>query len=149
MPPSCQRRWVALLALAVLAIGARTATAEELRIGGRTIRLEVPRGWCRLDPADGADATVLRTAESLQARNRIVMMFADCRELAGLRNGSYRGYVSGGTIMLPMTQGSVAALGYASRAAYVDAVARFLGDIDDTTLLSEAGARRERQGRPR
>ncbi len=62
------------------------ARAETLTLGGRTVILEPPAGYCALDPALQSEADLIAFNEKMQQpRNHLVMQLADCGELADFR----------------------------------------------------------------
>jgi hypothetical protein len=78
---------------AVLAAAATGATASETVIGGVSINLPVPPGFCELSASNPADNNMITTIGGLVAKagNKLLNMAADCQQLASWRahKGNY------------------------------------------------------------
>lgn len=76
-----------LVFVAVLAAVSTTATASETVIGGVSINLPVPSGFCELSASNPADNRMVTTISGLVAKggNKLLNMSADCQQLADWR----------------------------------------------------------------
>jgi hypothetical protein len=73
----------------VLAAATTAATAAETTIGGVSIKLPPPVGFCDLSESNPADKRVVTTISGLvaQSGNTMLVMSADCQQLADWRAG--------------------------------------------------------------
>jgi hypothetical protein len=146
-----RRPWAALLPMlaALAAAGAPLSSprAEDFTFAERSIRLTVPGGWCRLDPAKPADAPVIQRAEQLQQGiNHVVLVFADCQQLGALHSGNLHGYLTNGAIMIPLQRGRIVTASFATRAEFIASIAREIGAIDVEKIRAELRERFARAG---
>jgi len=138
------RAGVASITFLVLAagLGISAARAEALTLGGRTVILEPPAGYCALDPERQNEADLIAFNEKMQQpRNHVVMQLADCGELEEFRAGKRQSFDRYGQYFVPVTDGAVTpAAGY-TRAAYLAEAARELPKLDSGALMDEVTAK--------
>jgi len=73
--------------IAVLATAAPAAMAADAVIGGVSIKMPAPRGFCELSASNPADKRMVTTVGGLveKAGNKLLVMSADCQQLADWR----------------------------------------------------------------
>ena len=138
------RARVASIALLVFAagLGVPAARAETLTLGGRTVILEPPAGYCALDPNRQNEADLIAFNEKMQQpRNHVVMQLADCGELEEFRAGKRRSFDRYGQYFVPVTDGAVTPAADYTRAAYLAEAARELPKLDSGALMDEVAAK--------
>jgi hypothetical protein len=66
-----------------------SASARDAAVGGVLIALSPPEGYCELDAANAADATMIAAVEGMLGRtdNRLLLFSAECGQLADWRAG--------------------------------------------------------------
>src|SRR5579863_2637458 len=68
----------AFLIYSIIAL-APAASAEPFVLGGRTVMLAPPRGFCALDPHRPKEAAIIALNEQMQQpRNHVILQLADC-----------------------------------------------------------------------
>jgi len=117
---------------------ASAARADTFTLGGRTVVLEPPQGFCALDAKRPKEAEVIALNETMrQPRNHVVLQLADCDELAGFRKGERQGFERYGQYFTPVSDAAMTlAAGY-TRAAYLAAAAEELPKPDSAMLADE------------
>lgn len=141
--PRLTHRWLLMLALAGSgSLLSSSARAEDFSFAGRSIRLDAPAGWCRLDPKNEADDQLIQNARRIQdGRNYVVLVFSDCQQLGALHSGNLTGYLATGAILIPLQHGQIAAVPNRSRAGFIDEVTRELGAVDMDQIRDELRGR--------
>jgi hypothetical protein len=137
-----ERGWVAILpSLALVVAGGvpiSAPRAELFTFAERSIQLDMPRGWCRVDPKKPSDAPLFHNLEAMQqGRNQIVMVFADCQQLGAAHSGTFKGFLVNGAIMIPLQSGRIATVPNASRADFAAEAAREFGAVDIDKMRGE------------
>jgi hypothetical protein len=95
-------RLFAVVAFVLLAASAR-AESVTVDVNGAEIALSTPAGHCALDRAHPAERGVLKTVErAVASSNRVLLGFADCSQLAELREGRRRLLDDFGQYMTPL-----------------------------------------------
>ena len=124
--------------IVVLAALASSAHADTFKLGGRTVLLELPRGFCALDPKRPKEAEIIDLNEQMQQpRNHVILQLADCDQLAGFRAGERQVFDRYGQYFTPATSGAAKfASGY-TRQAYLAAAAQELPKLDSGLLLDQ------------
>jgi len=140
--PGIERGRAALLPmLAVLAASGMPLSsprAELFTFAERQVQLDMPRGWCRIDPKKSTDAGFYQHLEAMQqGRNQIVMVFADCQQLGAAHSGTLKGFLVTGAIMIPLQGGSIAPVPSADRAQFAADAAREFGAVDIDKMRGE------------
>jgi len=127
----------AFLFCSVVAL-ASAASAESFTLGGRTVMLEPPKGFCALDPDRAKEAAIITLNEQMQQpRNHVILQLADCDELAGFRTGERQNFERYGQYFTPASPEAIKlASGYA-RATYLAAAAQELPKLDSRMLVDE------------
>ena len=76
-----------LVFVAVLATAATGAIAADAVLGGVSIKLPPPKGFCEMSASNPADKRMVTTVGDLvgKAGNKLLVMSADCRQLADWR----------------------------------------------------------------
>lgn len=76
-------------ALVLAATAASSALAGQANIGGVTVNLPAPSGFCDLDASNASDKKMLTTLGPLleKSGNKLLAMSADCRQLAEWHTG--------------------------------------------------------------
>ena len=134
----------ACLLVGALVVGLFTsaARAETPTLGGRTVILEPPAGYCALDPARQDEADLIAFNEKMQQpRNHLVMQLADCGELADFRAGKRPSFDRYGQYFVPVTDGAVQPVTGFTRASYLEEGARELPKLDSGALVDEITAK--------
>jgi hypothetical protein len=128
-------------ALFLLAVTS-TAQAERLTLGGRTVVLEPPAGYCALDPARPEEAKLIDFNEQMQQpRNHVAMQLADCGELEEFRAGKRPSFERYGQYFVPVVDGAVKPVPDYTRAAFLAEGARELPKLDSGALMDEVTAK--------
>jgi hypothetical protein len=136
------RGWAAFLPM-VTVLGASgmplsSPRAELFTFAGRSVQLDMPRGWCRIDPKKSTDAPFYHSLEAMQqGRNQIVMVFADCQQLGAAHSGTLKGFMVNGAIMIPLQSGTIASVPSANRAQFAVEAAREFGTVDIDKMRGE------------
>jgi hypothetical protein len=131
----------ALMLIAVV-LGAPAARAETLTLGGRTVILEPPAGYCALDPARQNEAELIAFNEKMQQpRNHVVMQLADCGELAEFRAGTRQNFERYGQYFAPLSEGAVKPITDRTRASFLIEGARELPKIESAAIVDEVAAK--------
>ena len=129
-------------ALLVAGLGLAAARAETLTLGGRTVMLEPPAGYCALDPARPQEADLIAFNEKAQQpRNHVAMQLADCGELAEFRAGKRPSFERYGQYFVASTGGAVEPVADRTRADYLAEAARELPKLDSGALVGEITAK--------
>jgi hypothetical protein len=149
--PGIERGRAALLAmLALLAASGMPLSAvraELFTFADRSIQLDMPRGWCRVDPKKANNAEFLHKIETMQqGRNQVVMVFADCQQLGAAHSGTFHGFFVTGIIMMPLDGGKVVPASSSDRAQFAAEAARALGMVDLDKMRGELRERFARAG---
>jgi hypothetical protein len=131
----------ALILIAVV-LGAATARAETLTLGGRTVILEPPAGYCALDPARQNEADIIAFNDKMQQpHNHMVMQLADCGELAEFRAGTRQNFERYGQYFAPLSEGAVKPITDRTRASFLAEGARELPKIESAAIVDEVTAK--------
>jgi hypothetical protein len=150
MPGSEHGRTVLGFVLAVLVAGSvplSSPRAELFTFAERSIQIDMPRGWCRIDPKKPMDAPFFHNLEAMQqGRNQIVMVFADCQQLGAAHSGTFKGFFVTGAIMIPLQGGGIATVPSVNRAAFAEDAAREFGSVDIDKMRGELRERFARAG---
>lgn len=118
------------------------ARAETLTLGGRTVILDPPAGYCALDPARPDEAAVIAFNEKMQQpRNHVVMQLADCGELADFRAGKRPSFERYGQYFVPVTDGAVKVVAGDTRTSMLAQAARELPQLDSGALIDAVTAK--------
>ncbi|WP_440533072.1 hypothetical protein [Variovorax sp. YR566] len=119
-----------LATLLFLCSAAVTAGAEQVTLGGRTLNIPTPAGYCvagaTKDEKEGFD----RIAFGMGADNKLLFYFVECKELARVRDGSagYRGgYNSYVTVAATAPKGVIYVHDEVTRQQYVQLLAKGMG----------------------
>ncbi len=113
------------------------ASAETFKLGGRTVVLEPPKGFCALDPKRPKEAEIIALNEQMQQpRNHVILQLADCDELAGFRAGERQSFERYGQYFTPASASTLKLTGY-TRATYLAATAQELPKLDSSMLVDE------------
>jgi hypothetical protein len=149
--PGIGRGWAALLpmvtVLAASGMPLSSPRAELFTFAERPIQLDMPRGWCRIDPKKSTDAPFYHGLEAMQqGRNQIVTVFADCQQPGAAHSGTFRGIFVTGAIMIPLQGGKIVAVPSADRAEFVAEAGRALGAVDIDKMRGELRDRFARAG---
>jgi hypothetical protein len=131
-----------LLLIALLLAPMSPAAADTFTFAGRSGVLDAPKGYCRLDPRNPADAGFLDTMTKLQeGRNHIVLMFADCAALTAARAGRLEQTNESGAVMIIMNHGSVTPVPGMTRARFIEEASRQVAAVDTRACATScAGA---------
>jgi hypothetical protein len=137
-----ERGWAALLpvvlVLAASGMPLSSPRAELFTFAERSVQLDMPRGWCRIDPKKPTDAPFFHSLEAMQqGRNQIVMVFADCQQLGAAHSGTLKGFLVNGAIMIPLQGGMIAPVPSADRAQFAVEAAREFGTVDIDKMRGE------------
>jgi hypothetical protein len=126
----------------VAGLAAAAAQAERLTLGGRTVVLEPPAGYCALDPARPEEAKLIDFNEQMQQpRNHVAMQLADCGELEEFRAGKRPSFERYGQYFVPVVDGAVKPVPDYTRAAFLAEGARELPKLDSGALMDEVTAK--------
>lgn len=97
-----------VLFIACLAAAPLRAETVNVEIDGAAIALEVPAGHCRLDRGQAADRSVIENVErAVATSNRVLLAFAECGQLAAIREGRKQVLDDFGQYMTPLRGGRV------------------------------------------
>jgi hypothetical protein len=140
--PGIERGWAALVPVLALflagSVPMSAPRAELFTFAERSIQLDMPRGWCRVDPKKPTDAPLYHNLEAMQqGRNQIVMVFADCQQLGAAHSGTFKGFFVSGAIMIPLQGGRIAPVPNANRLDFVAEAAREFGAVDVDKMRAE------------
>lgn len=92
-----------LLALSPAASGPTLAASYQ--VAGRALDIEAPPSYCLLDPGIPAEAELLGNVEDANAgRNRVLVVFVNCEELASWRRGEVASLQRYGNVLTPIEQ---------------------------------------------
>jgi hypothetical protein len=95
------------------------AQAEQVILLDRVIEVTIPSGYCQVGKHP-ADAEMLRrTTEGIGNSNRILMLFANCKELDDFRLGKRASLDNFGQILVPTYKGQLQALEGFSPAKFI------------------------------
>lgn len=121
--------------------------AETFTFAGQSVVLDVPEGYCRLDPANTADAQYIDAMKKVQeGRNYIVFMFASCDGLTAARAGKLDQLADSGAVMIIMNGGNVVAVPGMPRSQFIDEASRQVAVADTASLGNELRQRSEQAG---
>lgn len=102
-----------LIAVAAALVSPALHAAEVLThtIEGRQLRFVLPAGHCVLDRQNKLERLVYESTEKIsQGRNTVVLLFADCNELARFRKEPDYRIRSHGQFLLPLSNGKLSPL---------------------------------------
>jgi hypothetical protein len=117
---------------------ASSAHADTFKLGGRTVALEPPRGYCALDPKRPKEAEIITLNEQMQQpRNHVILQLADCDELAGFRVGDRQAFDRYGQYFTPASGTATKLAADYTRQAFLAAAAEELPTVDSTLLVDE------------
>jgi hypothetical protein len=126
----------------LLLVATSTAQSETLTLGGRTVMLDPPAGYCALDPARPEEAKLIDFNETMQQpRNHVAMQLADCGELEEFRAGKRPSFERYGQYFVPVTDGAVKPVPDYTRAQFLAEGARELPKLDSGALMDEVTAK--------
>lgn len=116
------------LATSLLLLGVmQSLHAELVTVVGRNINLPLPRGYCAVKDQGTEGQLVTRTREGLGAKNRLLLLFANCDELKALRTQTAGtpadGFNDYGTFTVLLKDGDVRLFDQYTRQQYIDNVA--------------------------
>ena len=81
------------------------ALAAGYQVAGRALDIEAPPSYCLLDPDIPAEAELFGFMEDTNAgRNRVLVVFVDCDELASWRRGEVTSLQRYGNVLTPIEQ---------------------------------------------
>jgi len=133
-----------IVALAMLLAFAGPLAAEDVAVGGKTLSLQPPAGFCVYDPGNAFDAAAMQRAEDAQAgKNRIVLQFGRCDEFAQWRSGAVP-FSEFGRIMLPLNYPGAPQPLPLSRQKYLDIMAPKVAKLDpaDVERIEDQASRK-------
>lgn len=88
-----------------------TAAAESYTVAQRTLEVETPSAYCRLDRNRTAEDELFRVIEKVNAGlNRVLSVFVDCNELAQWRQGAMATIERYGQVLTPAQEIAYAGL---------------------------------------
>ena len=127
---------------AAMAVLPATAAADTIgaELGGRTLSLPVPDGYCTFDRAEEYQRELDDRIERVMSQRNVYLGAAlDCEELATLEDAPERGFTTY-LIWVAVGDGSGGVARYpdASRARFVEAVAAETAPVDSSSATSEA-----------
>ncbi|HUH86002.1 MAG TPA: hypothetical protein VLX85_15440 [Stellaceae bacterium] len=129
---------------ALFALPWSSAAAETVNFAGRSVVLDVPEGYCRLDPANTTDAQYIDAMKKVQeGRNYIVFMFASCDGLKAARAGKLDQLTDSGAVMVIMNGGNIVAVPSMTRPQFIDEASRRVAVADTASVRNELRQRTE------
>jgi hypothetical protein len=132
-----------IVATAVLLALATTASADDISVGGRTLSIMPPEGYCALDRSNPADARVMDTVEKAQAgRNQVLMHFVPCTELEDWHAGRIAVYSVYGNVAVQLNNGTPTATRM-SRTDFIDGMQAHMPTLDMKDIESEVNSKIE------
>lgn len=115
-----------------------SAPADTFKLGGRTVMLQPPKGFCALDPKRPKEAAIIALNEQMQEpRNHVILQLADCDELAGFRGGQRDSFERYGQYFTPARPEAAKLAAGQTRATYLAAAAQELPKVDSHMLADE------------
>lgn len=95
------------------------AEAATVNLLGSSIEAAIPTGYCEVGAHPAEAEIVSRTREGIGNSNQILVMFADCKELADFRKGRRTMLDNYGQILAQTPKGQLHALKGVSRSEYI------------------------------
>ncbi len=125
IPTRRRRTAIALCASSLWLAVPGTAAAESYTVAQRTIEVETPSAYCRLDRNRTAENELFRVIEEVNAGlNRVLSVFVDCDELAQWRHGAMVTIERHGQVLTPAEEVAYAGL---PRRIFLDELQKVMG----------------------
>jgi hypothetical protein len=124
--------------LTLLSVGAEAGSVNLL---GRSIELVIPAGYCEIGGHPADTEFVSRARESIGTSNKILALFADCKELDDFRKGKKTMLNNYGTILAQTPNGQLRALKGVSRLEFIQKISARSGYIPEALKKAEARVR--------
>jgi hypothetical protein len=86
--------------LAVFFTLSSTAEGASFEVNGQTIAVPLPAGFCELGGHSVDEAMLAHSRKIMASTNRVLTMFADCGELAEVRNGQREQFGAYGQVLV-------------------------------------------------
>jgi hypothetical protein len=134
-----------ILALAFVTLLALTAAAgaEDFQVGGETLSIDPPDGYCALDRSHPADAFILGAIEKTQAgANQVLMQFALCQQLEDWHAGRIPNYSNYGGVTVQLEDGTPRSIRM-SRRDFIVGMQTHMPKADMTDIENEINAKLE------
>ncbi len=135
--------WVGVL-LALPPAASGPALAASYQVAGRALDIEAPPSYCLLDPNIPAEAELFGHVEAANAgRNRVLVVFVNCEELASWRRGEVASLQNYGNVLTPVEQTVYPGM---ARGMFLDELSLAMGGTAPVGM--EAGETRLREAAP-
>jgi hypothetical protein len=115
--------------------------AGTVELLGRLIDPVIPNGYCEVGGHSADTDMVNRTKEAIGSSNRILLLFADCKELSEFRKGKRNVLDNYGQILAQTPKGQLRALKGVSRQEFVKKMAAQSDYIPDALQKAETRAK--------
>lgn len=132
------------LVLAALAAGpARAQSIETVQAENHTLRLPIPGGYCKFTRQSPLEIELIRMQEVAQSgKNRVLLMFGDCRQLEKIRARSLARIANYGMYLSPLNGGKMMTVPpNVTRASALREIAASLPALDMARVERDSGAR--------